>query len=153
MSEHFDWPKINHTDRNLAWVILNGHRGPDKIIQQDNKPYIARWHIVKTEIANVWFHIQVASDPSLRLHTHPWKNTSVYLAGIVQEVLCACAAEPNDLNTKTIRRQPGDVVHREPDWSHTLILETPYVMTLFMTGPATHKRGHWGTGYPPNRVL
>lgn len=122
-----------------------GMVGPDLVIAPDGDPYLYRWHVIpRNRQANVYFHIQTASDPERPLHDHPWHNTSVILSGGYDEII-----NPDPLSDpggeKTISRRVGDVVSREASVAHRLILPEgiPYTMTLFTTGPKVRSWGFW----------
>lgn len=123
-------------------------RDPDLTIAPDGKPYIYRWHIIpRAGMANLYFHVQTASDPERPLHDHPWDNMSVILSGFYEEIISEQPNMPTEENTRTVLRVTGETVFRKAEWSHRLILPKgmPYTMTLFSTGP---KRREWGFWYP-----
>lgn len=120
---------------------------PDLVIAPAGKqePYLYRWHIVPRNVTgcNVYFHIQVASDPERPLHDHPWDSTSVILTGGYDEYLSG-----PDLIHRTprlFRRVPGDVIYRPAEIAHRLVLpkHVPYSMSLFTTGPVRRDWGFW----------
>lgn len=117
---------------------------PDVVIAPDGEPYIYRWHVIPRNAAgaNVYFHIQVASDPERPLHDHPWDNVSHILAGGYDEVY---QGEPPWSHARTIERRVGDVILRKAEVAHRLILpeDVPYTMTLFTTGPVRRAWGFW----------
>lgn len=117
---------------------------PDLIIAPKGSPYLYRWHLIprRSVGANVYFHIQVQSDPERPLHDHPWDNTSVILSGGYKEVICA--GPPNG-PVLTMERRKGDTIFRKAEAAHRLILpdEIPYTMTLFSTGPVLRPWGFW----------
>lgn len=125
-------------------------REPDLVIAPDGEPYLYRWHIVeRNKDCNVYFHMQIDSDPERPLHDHPWDNTSVILAGGYDEL----RAFPHPVEhshllpgTRRILRK-GDVVHRKAEEAHRLILPDGflYTLTLFTTGP---RRRDWGFWFP-----
>lgn len=122
--------------------VLDG-REPDLTISPDGSPYLYRWHLTpRNQQANVYFHIQVASDPERPLHDHPWDNQSVLLEGHYEEVI---QQHPPLDPERTLVRKQGQVVHRRAEEAHRLVLPegVPYVMTLFTTGPVVHKWGFW----------
>jgi hypothetical protein len=142
-------------DYALADRILGGpdgagiHREPDLVISPNGHPYLYRWHIVHDQNkANVYFHIQVASDPERPLHDHPWDNTSVVLSGGYDEVW---SPQPwLDEHHPSIahyerKLRSGNVVHRAAAEAHRLILpeHIPYTMSLFSTGPKVREWGFW----------
>lgn len=144
---------ISEKDRLLAASIIGELREPGRRITHDGKLWFARWYLARTDQVNVLFHIQVASDPPW-LHSHPWDNTSVYLAGEVDEQISATTYRPIPQTTFIDPRRPGAVVHREAGWSHRLELKSPYAMTMFMTGPMYRHWGFWRDGAsPPNGLL
>jgi hypothetical protein len=154
----FDFGRLYEMDREIAVQYLGSlYRPPDLIIAPlGHGEYLYRWYIVpRNREANVYFHVQTASDPERPLHDHPWDNTSVLLAGAYEELLekSPVSAPRGSLQGLEGRspspfrcsylRTAGDVVHRKAEWAHRLILpdSTPYMMSLFVTGP---KRRDWG---------
>lgn len=148
----FDWGILTERDYTLACQILGaGSRGsmeplpdPDLVIAPDGTPYIYRWHLARTDLGGVYFHIQVADDPERPLHDHPWDNTSVILSGGYDEIL---NEEPDEItsNAETHIRVAGDVIHRKAEWAHRLLLPPGfrYTMTLFTFGPKRREWGFW----------
>lgn len=118
------------------------YRPPDITIAPDGNPYLYRWHVIpRNRDANVYFHVQVASDPERPLHDHPWDNTSYILAGGYDELV-----EVNPYAQRQIfRRRPGDIVHRPAEQAHRLILpgDRRYTISLFVTGPTVRNWGFW----------
>lgn len=146
------------TEAHAALVArYTGGRDPDVTIAPDGTDYIFRWHLVlRNEDANVYFHVQVASDPERPLHDHPWQNTSIILANGYDELMpwSGCShpgpgiVETPAVSPRTtlIRREVGDVIHRTAEQAHRLILRDPYSISLFITGPKTRSWGFWTTG-------
>lgn len=155
----FDWSMLTEADRKLAKEILGYPEHwanaempePGLVIAPagEDKPYLYRWHLVRTEHASVYFHIQVADDPERPLHDHPADNTSVILSGGYDELLDEHPGRTwiNTSSVQTLKRRAGDVIHRKAEWAHRLLLPPGfgYTMTLFMFGP---KRREWGFWYP-----
>lgn len=144
----------------LGWDFERGFRGrpletPDLTISADGQePYLYRWHLIpRNEVgANVYLHIQVASDPIRPLHDHPWDNQSVILSGGYYEVAEEPCRSGGAVPVLRMRR-PGDVVHRVAEDAHRLVLpqHVPYCMTIFSTGPVRrqwgfHASGGWVSG-------
>lgn len=132
--------KLTIEDLDFMEEILGGGalREPDLVISPEDTPYLLRWHIIpKNDRANIFMHLQLASDPERPLHDHPWDNTSVIISGGYEEVVRAA------YSVRVHQRKPGDVVHRLAETAHRLILPegTPYTLTIFSTGP---KRQEWG---------
>lgn len=128
------------------------YRPPDLVIAPDGNPYLYRWHVIpRNPDANVYFHVQVASDPERPLHDHPWDNTSIILAGGYEELVDN--GSPHGF-IQSHRRRPGDVIHRAAEQAHRLILpgDTPYTMTLFCTGPKARTWGFWCSDHRGRRV-
>lgn len=122
-------------------------RNPDLTIAPDGEPYLYRWYVIPHDerVGNVYFHIQIGSDPERPLHDHPWDNTSVILAGGYDELYAALGL-PTEIAYPSMRQlRKGDVVHRRAEVAHRLILPKPftYTMTLFTTGPARRRWGFW----------
>lgn len=137
--------KLTDEDYNKATAILGGCRAPDLVIAPDGEPYIYRWHLVRSPVANVYFHIQVADDPERPLHDHPWDNVSVIVAGGYKELISHTAQVPTVASTIIMLRNPGDVIWRAGAWPHRLLLRdgVPYTMTIFTTGPKVREWGFW----------
>lgn len=138
-------PRILHRqDYALMEAIVGAEkmRWPDLVIAPDGIAYLYRWHIIpRNEHCNVYFHVQVRSDPERPLHDHPWDNTSHILAGGYDEVVLFGVAEAYGQIVEERRR--GDVIHRSARMLHRLVLPDgiDYTMTLFTTGP---KIRQWG---------
>lgn len=132
---------LSERDQSIAARYIGSlYREPDAVIAPDGNPYLYRWHVVpRNPDANVYLHIQVASDPERPLHDHPWDNTSVILSGGYTELV---APSPFAIRT-THQRFEGQTIHRPAEQAHRLILpgNVPYTMTLFFTG---QKRREWG---------
>lgn len=127
----------------IARTILE----PDLTIAPDGNPYLFRWYLVpKNTLANVYLHLQVASDPLRPLHDHPWDNTSTILAGGYEEYISP-PDRPQTAYSSPRIRMPGNVIHRPANMPHRLILpaDIPYSISLFTTGP---KVRDWGFWYP-----
>lgn len=147
--ELFDWNSLTGAEFKIAESILVGHQTPpqpDLVIAPAGEAYLFRWHIVKTPLASVYFHIQVADDPKRPLHDHPWDNQSVILSGGYDEILHMATGRPTARDTFTFHRKPGDVVFRRAEYSHRLLMGkgVERTLTLFSTGP---KRRDWGFWY------
>ncbi len=147
---HLRW--FTKTDLELARSIVGSWDRldePDLIIAPDGDPYLYRWHVIsRNNHANVYFHIQTASDPERPLHDHPWDNSSTILAGGYYEEY---NTTPGQLWPVLRNLKKGDTVFRRAEEAHRLILpqEIPYTMTLFTTGA---KRRDWGFWYPEGWV-
>lgn len=116
---------------------------PDLEIAPDGDVYLYRWFVTpRGRDGNVYFHIQVASDPERPLHDHPWDNQSVILAGGYHEVV---QENPPWSGRKTHTRIKGDTIQRKATEAHRLILPegVPYTMTLFTTGTTVRDWGYW----------
>lgn len=151
--EEFPWVILSKEDFERAAEILSAPPtpkylpAPDLVIAPQGEPYLYRWHLIPhNKQANLYFHIQVASDPERPLHDHPWDNFSVILSGGYDEL----RGIPNVKNDGIVerrprRRRPGDTVYRPAHWAHRLILPdgVPYTMTLFSTGPKVKEWGFW----------
>jgi hypothetical protein len=127
-----------------AMKVLREAREPDVVIAPDGgTDYLYRWHVIPRNLeANVYLHVQVASDPERPLHDHPWDNQSVILAGGYDELI---QEQPPFGRTICPRRFVGQTYHRKAEEAHRLILPTgvPYTMTLFTTGATRRDWGFW----------
>jgi hypothetical protein len=142
----FDWRTLSFDDRVRALEILGSYRLPDLVIAPGGGAYLWRWHVIpRNEYGNVYFHIQIASDPERPLHDHPFDNTSVILAGGYDELHQRHPAASSPVTIRKMRT--GDVVFRKAEEAHRLLLASDlgYTMTLFSTGP---KRRRWGFWFP-----
>ncbi len=118
-------------------------REPDLVVGTD-APYLYRWHVIeRNPDANVYFHIQVASDPDRPLHDHPWDNQSVILAGGYEEMVPFQGIGYQ--NPVSLVRSVGQVITRTATDAHRLVLPSgvPYTMTQFSTGPKLREWGFW----------
>lgn len=147
-------PKIlSDEDFDFAHSFLGTERlhHPDLVIAPDGAPYLFRWQVIpRNEKANVYFHVQVASDPERPLHDHPWDNTSVILSGGYNETWDPqpwLQHERRFYGPKPASRalRKGDVVHRKAGEAHRLILppQHRYAMSMFSTGPVTREWGFY----------
>lgn len=136
-------------DLQIARRILSEWRKPDLIISPDGKPYLYRWHLIPhNDFGNVYFHIQVDSDPERPLHDHPWANTSVILSGGYDEIWDPQPwLYPRGMQVEGTQRRlrAGDVIHRSAGEAHRLLMLPGYryTMTLFSTGPKVRRWGFW----------
>lgn len=150
--DHPDAPDLyallSEEDQLLAARYIGSlYRAPDLIIAPLGEAYLYRWHLVpRNRDANVYFHIQVLSDPERPLHDHPWDNQSTILSGGYDEFYYSIsvlrseqAAYPPHI--RSLRK--GDTVARRAQVAHRLVLpaQFAYTMTLFTTGP---KFREWG---------
>lgn len=131
-------------DRAMVSQLIGGLRDPDLTISPDGNPYLYRWNVLPPRgPANVFLHMQVASDPRKELHDHPWDNSTVMLSGSYNEFLDPDPKRPRSRGPGGFVRSTGDVIFRRAEWSHRLILTTPYALTLFSTGPKIRDWGYW----------
>jgi len=125
-------------------ILPGGVREPDLTIAgEDGEPYLHRWYVIPRSLeANVYLHLQVASDPERPLHDHPWDNQSVVLAGGYDEVL---EDHPPTGPRRTRKVRKGQTWTRRAEAAHRLILPEgiPYTLTLFSTGPVVRDWGFW----------
>jgi len=142
-SKKLDFSGLAEEDTAFVRAALRGRlRDPDLTIGEP--AYLHRWHLVpRNKKANVYLHIQVASDPDRPLHDHPWDNTSVIVSGGYDELIMDLPWPGGYV--KTIKRKSGAVVHRQAEQPHRLILPagTPYTITIFSTGPVVRSWGFW----------
>lgn len=139
-----DWSMLTAEDERIAMRYLHERREPDLVIAPDGKPYLYRWHLQSGDKGpGMYFHIQVDSDPERPLHTHPWDNMSVILAGAgYQEILQRL---PPNGDTLVFARKPGDVIFRKAKEAHRLIMPKDglYTVTQFAFGPKINEWGFW----------
>lgn len=137
----FGMPPSASIEGMRAWAQqIIGMRRPDFVIGDD---YLRRWYVIpRNPWCNVYLHEIRKSDDDRALHDHPWRNTSIILAGEYLEHL------PGGV---VVRRGPGDVVEREAEALHRLEIDpgAPPVLSLFVTGP---KIRDWGFACPQGWV-
>lgn len=138
------WKLLTPEDTEQALTILGRKRKPDLTIAPDGSPYLYRWEVIPRRKvgANIYMHLQVASDPERPLHDHPWDNVSVILSGAYTELL---AERPGVLPPVSYSRVKGDVIYRTASMAHRLFLpkNVDYALTLFTTGPVIQDWGFW----------
>lgn len=145
----FDTTILSDEDFAIAFAFVGGRlTKPDLLIapEGEDKPYLYRWHVIdRNNLGNVYFHVQVASDPERPLHDHPWPNMSNILSGGYDELYQPYPEIYTTKHRRSLRK--GDTVYRTAQEAHRLILphEFKYTMTLFSTGP---KVRDWGFWYP-----
>ena len=144
----FDWSILTTEDSKRAKGILSGFRDPDFVIAPEDTPYLYRWYVTpKSDAGNVYFHIQVDSDPQRPLHDHPWDNTSLILSGGYRELYADVPLHmAHSIRTRYLLK--GQMVFRAAREAHRLELprHIPYTMTLFTTGPKIRTWGFWPDG-------
>lgn len=130
-------------DWQIASEFVNLSREPDVVIAPSGGvDYLYRWHLIpRNPHANVYFHVQIASDPERPLHDHPWDNQSVILAGGYQEIM----QDAKGMIPHLEQRRTGQTVWRKAEVAHRLVLPPtePYTMTLFTTGAVRRDWGFW----------
>lgn len=116
-------------DRLIAHVT---RRPPDFVIGGEDRPYMRRWHLIKTRWLGVYLHQILRSDDDRALHDHRSDNVSVLLRGYYFEV----TPEGSEL------RAAGDVVFRRAEALHRLeLVNGAPAWTLWIKGP---ERRNWG---------
>lgn len=134
-------PPIASIEGMRAWAQqIISMRRPDFVIGDD---YLRRWYVIpRNPWCNVYLHEIRKSDDDRALHDHPWRNTSIILAGSYIEHL------PGGAFTYC---SAGDVIEREPEALHRLEIEpgAPPVLSLFVTGPKVRE---WGFACPQGWV-
>ncbi len=137
-----------------AWARgVMDSRDPDFIIGRAQGPgerdYIRRWWIVpRNDLSNTYLHLTQRDDEDRALHDHPWPSRSVIIAGGYLEVT------PDG----TFERNPGDVIEREAEAAHRLVLKRDAEgqpipsISLFITGAKVRDWGfHCPNGWVPWR--
>lgn len=147
---NFEFWQCTEEDQQVFKRLIGSlDRPPDLVIAGDNgEPYLYRWHVIpRNEKANVYAHVQVASDPARPLHDHPWDNCSHILAGGYFEQITFWPGDAK-FNAMTWKRQAGEVISRKACHAHRLIMpeNVEYTMTLFTTGPKIQDWGFWIDG-------
>lgn len=140
----FNFDMLTNDDFQMAMRYLTSPREPDLTIAPDGLPYLYRWHLQSGDKGpGMYFHVQVASDPERPLHTHPWDNMSVILAGAGYEEHLQKLPPHGD--TMVYRRKVGDVIFRQAKQAHRLIMPDhgTYTMTQFAFGPKINEWGFW----------
>ena len=148
-----DFKFLMPQDFALGRKILGSWRDPDFTISPSGTPYLYRWYIIpRNEISNIYFHIQVSDDFGREMHDHPYDNCSVILAGGYWEYFDRYPTSGTISNHISVPRNPGDVIFRPATAAHRLVLlDRPYSMSLFITGPKIRDWGFWTpNGFVPH---
>lgn len=136
-------------------------RFPDRIIGEENDPYLLRWHVIpRNKFFNIYLHKFCKSDEDRALHDHPWLfNFSILLKGTYLEHVFkkrrGIYARSSLPGSKKIMRKAfsfsglkfrwGKAPHRvELLRSASLVdtFENP-VWTVFITGPTVREWGFY----------
>jgi len=119
-------------------------RPPDFVIGGAERPYMLRWHLLKTRWLSVYLHQILRSDDDRALHDHRADNVSILLRGCYDEVM-PCPLHPEALHLGhflTLRRHAGDIVRRRAEALHRLeLVDAAPCWTLWIKG---RERRDWG---------
>lgn len=124
-------------------------RAPDFIIGSPERPYMLRWHLVKSQTtASVYIHRILRSDDDRALHDHRGDNVSVILKGGYVEVTPRGCGIPRNAAAAQVHETAfygaGQVLDRAAEAAHRLVLEPgEEVVTLFITAPTVREWGFW----------
>ena len=141
----FIFADFTGTDRDIVRAYTGSIKRPPDLtmLGANGEPYLYRWHVVpKNKRANIYFHLQVANDPSRPLHDRPWGTTTVVLAGSYIEVQ---ATAPGLGGTYEVTRRVGGIINEPASLAHKMWLApgVPYAMNLELTGPHIRDWGFW----------
>jgi quercetin dioxygenase-like cupin family protein len=125
---------------------LRPERAPDFLIGQEIdgvfRTYMERWYMIpRNPEFNIYYHRIVHGDDDRALHDHPWASVSVMCAGAIRE----------HTNHGVKEFSAGDVVFREPNYTHRLeLIDNVPCETMFITGPKVRE---WGFHCPKGFVM
>ncbi len=112
-------------------------RSADEII---GERYLHRWFLIrKPGRINLYLHKYLGSDDDRALHDHPWRSLSLLLWGHLEE------HTPNGVK----RIYPFIPKYRSAQYTHRIVLKSPFAITLFLTG---RKQREWGFHCPKGWV-
>jgi hypothetical protein len=134
----------------LATILRNSigntpaHAPHGFTIGGESDPYLRRWFVTpRGDGPACYLHQFLRDDDDRALHDHPWASCGIILAGGYVE----------QLPTGTVERQVGDVIVREPEHRHRVILHRDAeghpipAWTLFLVGPRAREWGFWCPGH------
>lgn len=114
-------------------------RPPDKVIGGPDRPYLLRWHLVRTRLLGIYLHRFLRSDDDRALHDHPWANVSILLRGEYTE---------HTPEGSSVLRAPRIRVRLSARLAHRIELHAGPCWTLFIRGPVTREWGfHCADGW------
>ncbi len=110
----------------------------------ESDPYLRRWFITpRGDGPACYLHQFLRDDDDRALHDHPWASCGIILKGGYIE----------QLPTGAVERQVGDVIVREPEHRHRVVLHRDAegnpipAWTLFLVGPRAREWGFWCPGH------
>jgi len=113
-------------------------------------PYLRRWFITpRGDGPAVYLHQFLRDDDDRALHDHPWPSIGIILEGGYIELT------PD----AEVRRSVGDVVYREPEARHRVVLHRDCIgqpkpaWTLFLVGRRVREWGFWCPGSAGERFV
>lgn len=129
-------------------------RDPDFIVGHKENPYLLRWYLIpQNRFFNIYLHKFLRDDDDRALHDHPWPSLSVLLKGRYDEMRFArhFFYPLFSHNNHTLVRVPGKrLKYRSAGYTHRVLLKSPRVWTLFITGPQVREWGfHCPKGWVP----
>lgn len=109
---------------------------PHQVIGGQERPYLKRWYIQRTDDAmNVYLHQFLRDDDDRALHDHPWESLSIMLRGRLREVTRSGGLT---------EIHAGDIVYRAADHRHRIeLFDGEPAWTLLITGPRVRSWGFW----------
>ena len=120
------------------WPALVAGLRHDRIVHDDGRPYLDRYHLVEAPTRQVRLHHWRTGDDQRAPHDHPWVNTTLVLEGRLVEHTATGATELG----------PGDTRTRAAREAHRIELVSADAWTLFVTGPIERRWGfHTPTGW------
>lgn len=125
------------------WAINEMLRPYDLRIGDSSRPYMMRWWVIpRNQLQNVYLHEILRSDDPRALHDHPWRSTSVIIAGCYDEIMPHHYTNSGPIGEQRIRRVAGDIVTRKATDFHRLeLVDDQPCISLFFTGPVVRE---WG---------
>ena len=119
---------LNYLHKLSNWLV---RRGSSFMITRNDEPYLLRHFLFRSPFFNVFLHRFYQPDDGgpdgTEVHSHPWDNISIVLAGGYTELF--------DDNTSEVRG-PGFIGYRQALVNHridTLEGESGDVYTIFVT--------------------
>lgn len=103
-----------------------------EIKSKNGDVHFRRYRLLATPWGSVYIHNILKSDEDKDPHDHPWDYTSVILSGSYKEIL---VREPNYDIPLPCQYYQGDVIERNAEDAHKLIINSPVWTLVFVSKP------------------
>lgn len=133
--------------RLITWAYdVTASRNPDFILEDDDRVYLYRWHIIPPNpVLSLYVHFFANEDFGRHLHDHRSGSLSLVLDGWYEEDYTTPRRARLQLLETYARREAGDIVYRPARIAH-MVTRTAGCITIFITGPTWRNWGFWVNG-------